>query len=152
MARGALTRNPSLCRVCAVLGIFTAVSCIDFAPAHAGCTSVLIPGGLQVDCSAATAPDPSVSPAIPSGDNFVQIFSGTYNGNFTIAGGNNSIVVTGGQLNGNFVTGTGADQFTMHDRKHSPAISIKVTERTPSPCAEGWSARCSRAAVSIRFS
>ncbi len=113
MARGALTRNPSLCRVCAVLGIFTAVSCIDFAPAHAGCTSVLIPGGLQVDCSAATAPDPSVSPAIPSGDNFVQIFSGTYNGNFTIAGGNNSIVVTGGQLNGNFVTGTGADQFTM---------------------------------------
>lgn len=113
MALGAPTRNPSLCRACAVLGIFIAVGCIGFAPAHAACTSVLIPGGLQVDCSAATAPDPSVSPAIPSGDNVVQIFSGTYNGAFTIAGGNNSVIVTGGQLNGNFVTGTGADQFTM---------------------------------------
>jgi outer membrane autotransporter protein len=113
MALGALTRNPLLCRASAVLGIFIAVGCIGFAPAHADCTSVLIAGGLQVDCSATTAPDPSVSPAIPSGDNLVQIFSGTYNGAFTIAGGNNSVIVTGGQLNGNFVTGTGADQFTM---------------------------------------
>lgn len=113
MAHDFRARNPRLRRAFGAMGIVSALSCFSLAPVHAGCTSTLIPGGLQVDCSAATAPDPSASPAIPSGDNLVQIFSGTYNGNFTIAGANNSIVVTGGQLNGNFVSGIGVDQFTM---------------------------------------
>ena len=113
MAHDFRARNTRLRRAFGAMGIVSALSCFSLAPAHAGCTSTLIPGGVQVDCSAATAPDPSASPAIPSGDNLVRIFSGTYNGNFTIAGGNNSIVVTGGQLNGNFVSGIGVDQFTM---------------------------------------
>lgn len=82
--------------------------------AHAGCTSTPIMGGVQVVCEAATPPDPTVAPvAIPSGDNVVQIFSGTYTANFTIAGGANTILMTGGQIAANFITGAGADQFTM---------------------------------------
>ena len=83
-------------------------------PAHAGCSSTPITGGLLVNCDAATAPDPTVAlVAIPSGNNVVQVFSGTYNGGFSIAGGNNGIAVTGGQINAGFITGAGIDQFVM---------------------------------------
>lgn len=85
-------------------------------PVSAGCTFTPIAGGQQVDCSAATAPDPEPGAiAIPAGDNLLQIFSGTYNGPFTIPGGNNTTVVTGGVINANMTTGGGNDQFTMEN-------------------------------------
>lgn len=89
-------------------------SCLYPLPADAGCTSTPITGGLLVVCDAATAPDPT-NPlvAIPSGNNVVQVSSGTYNGGFSIAGGNNGITVRGGQINAGFISGAGVDQFTM---------------------------------------
>ena len=116
--------------------------------AHAGCTTTPIMGGVQVVCEAATPPDPTVAPvAIASGDNVVQIFSGTYTANFTIAGGANTILMTGGQIAANFITGAGADQFTMQAGTITGNID-QATGPTRSPCPAGLSDRCSRAAGS----
>lgn len=100
--------------MCAFAAAAVGASCLYPLPADAGCTSTPITGGLLVACDAATAPDPT-NPlvAIPSGNNVVQVFSGTYNGGFSIAGGNNGITVSGGQINAGFISGAGIDQFTM---------------------------------------
>lgn len=97
----------------ALLGIIVAC-CFQPEPAQAGCTTTPIVGGVQVDCNATIPPDPTPgATVIPSGNNIVQFFSGTYNGSVTILGGNNTITMSGGQINSNFVSGTGNDRFTM---------------------------------------
>jgi autotransporter family porin len=111
--RGASQRQPRLA-MSALAVAAAGASCLYPLPADAGCASTPITGGLLVVCDAATAPDPT-NPlvAIPSGNNVVQIFSGTYNGGFSIAGGNNSITVSGGQINAGFISGAGIDQFAI---------------------------------------
>ncbi len=86
---------------------------MDADLARASCTTTPIPGGEQVDCTAAP-PNPTAGPiATGAGNDTFTISGGTINGDVNQNGGADRVTMSGGTIIGNIDQAGGVDVFIM---------------------------------------